>query len=282
MAAKIQPTDTKIKYVSIAEAKKMSGLRLILGAYADPAPWREACKSLFYVKGIPYTSVATGNKGTPDLQIGMDNSQSELLAWTGQASSPVAIWNDGLPVSKWVDQLNLAERLEPGPRLIPEDIGQRMRMFGLLNELVNEGGFLWLKRLGMVHGSLQSLPAGDEERGFWEFLGNKYGYTPARAEAAPARIVNILDTLHAQLAAQRESGSDYLIGDSLTAVDIYWSTCCGVLDPLPEDLCPMASVFRSPSTYGCDDADISKALTPELIGHRDFIYNEHLELPVVF
>ena len=119
MPAEIQPTDTKINYVSIAEAKKMSGLRLISGAYADPAPWREACKSLFYVKGIPYTAVVTSNKGTPDLQIGMNNSQSELIAWTGQASSPVAIWNDELPVSKWVDQLNLAERLEPEPRLIP-------------------------------------------------------------------------------------------------------------------------------------------------------------------
>ncbi len=282
MAAQIQATDIKLHYATIAEAKKMSGLRLVLGAYPIPGPWREACKGLFYVKGIPYTPVVTGNEGTSDLLVGMDDSQSELVAWTGQASAPVAIWNDELPRSKWIDQLNLAERLEPEPRLIPEDGGLRMQMFGLLNELAGENGLLWLKRLGMAHGPLQSLPAEHDGRAFWEFLGAKYGYTPTRAEAAPARIVNTLNAFHEQLAAQKSRGSKYLIGDSLSAVDIYWSTTCGLLDPLPDDLCPMASGFRNPSAYGCDNAEIDKALTPELRAHRKFIYNDYLELPIVF
>ena len=282
MAAQIQPTDIKLHYVTIVEAKKMSGLRLVLGAYPVPGPWREACKGLFYVKGIPYKPVVTGNEGTSDLQIGMDDSQSELVAWTGQASAPVAIWNDELPRSKWIDQLNLAERLEPEPRLIPEDSGLRMQMFGLINELAGENGLLWLKRLGMAHAPLQSLPEGHEGRAFWEFLGAKYGYTPERAEAAPARIVNTLNSFHEQFDTQNSRGSKYLIGDSLTAVDIYWSTTCGLLDPLPDDLCPMTSGFRNPSAYGCDNAEIDKALTPELRAHREFIYNDYLELPIVF
>ena len=44
----------------------------------------------------------------------------------------------------------------------------------------------------------------------------------------------------------------------------------------------MASGFRTPSVYGCDNADVDKAVTPELRTHRDFIYDEHLELPIVF
>jgi len=282
MTRQIEPTDIKLNYVSIAEAKKMSGLRLILGAYAVPGPWREACKGLFHVKGIPYTSVVTADEGTSDLLIGMDNSQSELIAWTGQSSAPVAIWNDELPRSKWIDQIFLAERLEPEPQLVPEDIDLRMRMFGLINELASENGLLWLKRLGMAHGPLQSLPEDDEGRALWTFFGGKYGYAPERAEAASERIIEILNTFHEQLAAQKARGSRYLVGDGLTAVDIYWSTCCGFVNPLPEDINPMASAFRAPWAYGCGDDDVDKALTPELRALRDFIYDEHLELPIVF
>ena len=282
MADQIKPTDIKLNYVSIAEARKMTGLRLILGAYPVPGPWREACRGLFYVKGIPYTPVASGNQGTSDLMLGLDGSQSELIAWTGQSSAPVAIWNDELPRSKWIEQIFLAERLDPEPRLVPEDIEQRMRMFGLINELASENGLIWLKRLGMAHGPLQSLPEDDDGRAVWAFYGQKYGYTPEGVETASAGIVNILNSFHDQLAGQKSRGSRYLIGNTLSAVDIYWSTCCGFLAPLPDDLCPMASDFRAPWAYGCGDADVDKALTPELRAHRDFIYDEHLELPIVF
>ena len=50
MTGQIELTDIKLNYVSIAEARKMTGLRLILGAYPIPGPWREACKALFHVK----------------------------------------------------------------------------------------------------------------------------------------------------------------------------------------------------------------------------------------
>src|SRR5439155_25477714 len=53
MAEEIALNSIKLKYVSIEEAKSMTGLRLILGAYAVPGPWREACKGIFYVKKIP-------------------------------------------------------------------------------------------------------------------------------------------------------------------------------------------------------------------------------------
>ena len=82
MAAEIGRDDYKLKYVSLAEAKNMSGLRLILGAHTIPGPWREACKSLFYVKKVPYTPVASA---------GQDGTDRELREWTAQnsASGPI-------------------------------------------------------------------------------------------------------------------------------------------------------------------------------------------------
>ncbi len=281
MSATILPAETKLEYTSIAAARKMSGLRLVLGNYAIPGPWREACKGLFHVKGIPYTPVVTADEGKSDLAIGMGGSQSELIAWTGQASAPVAIWNDERPRSSWIEQLNLAERLNPEPPLIPSNISDRVLMFGLINELAGENGIAWEKRLLMVHGPLTNLPPGAEGRAFFEHLGSKYGYTPALAEAAARRIVDILNTLDAQLASQKHAGRLYLVGNRFSAVDIYWATFCGLIDPMPPARCPMATSFRG-GAYGNDNPAVARALTPALLAHRDMIYDQHLELPVVF
>lgn len=272
--------EIKLNYVPIAEARKMSGLRVVLGAYPIPGPWRESCKGILHVKGLQYTCVQSSDAGASDLAIGMDNSQSELIAWTGQASAPVIAYNDELPRSKWYDQLSLAERLAPNPPLIPSNIDERILMFGLANELLGENGLVWLKRHLMVHEPLTSLPADDEQRGFWIFLGNKYGYSAEAADAAGYKIAEILDVFDNQLASQRTKGSRYLIGEQLSALDIYWSAACGLLSPMEEARCPMFDGFRGP--YGNSHPAIAKSLSKELIAHRDFIYDKHLELPIIF
>jgi hypothetical protein len=276
----IELSDVKLEYITIAEARRMSGLRIVLGAYPIPGPWRESCKGVFYVKGLKYVAVRTGNEGSSDLALGMGGTQTELIEWTGQASAPVVAWNDERPRASWTDQLNLAERLAPNPPLIPVDIEERARMFGLANELLGENGLVWVKRLLMVDGPLKSLSADDPQRGFWIFLGEKYGYSPAAAERAAQRIEAIVTAFASQLTSQHERGSRYLIGDRLSALDLYWAACCGILDPMPPERCPMADGFRG--TYGNTDPRIDKALTRELRAHRDFIYDEHLEMPIVF
>jgi glutathione S-transferase len=278
----IEVDDIKINYIPIREARAMSGLRIVLGAFAVPGPWHEACKGVFYVKGLDYTPVRSSNEGASDLQIGMDGSQSELGEWTAQASAPVVILNDERPRSLWNDQLYLAERLSPEPRLIPPVPADRIRMFGLANELMGEGGLLYHKRHFMTSVPLESLPEDSPERAFFSFLGEKYGYSEQAVAAATGRIVEVLETIGAQLATQHARGSRYLIGDQLSALDIYWSTSCGFLDPMPEDRCPMWTDFRQPQFYGSVNSDIAAALTDELRAHRDFIYDEHLQLPIVF
>lgn len=279
-AVTISFDDIKVKYVEIAAARRMSGLRIVLGAYPIPGPWRESCKGVYHVKGLKYTPVRSGDAGTSDLTLGMGDTQTELIAWTGQASAPVVAWNDERPRAAWIDQLNLAERLAPNPPLVPDDVDDRVRMFGFANELLGENGLVWVKRLLMVDGPLKTLAADHPQRGFWVFLGDKYGYSPAAAEAAALRIRDIVAALAAQLAQQQASGRRYLIGERLSALDIYWAACCGILDPLPPEKCPMADGFRGP--YGNSDPRIAEALTPALRAHRDFIYATHLEFPIVF
>lgn len=280
MSDEIGFDDIKINYVSIAAARALGGLRLVLGGYAIPGPWRESCKALFDVKGIPYTSVRCSNAGASETSFGADGTHSELIAWTAQSSAPVAVWEDERPRSSWIDQLNLAERLAPEPCLVPPDFEARVRMFGLINEIAGEGGLGWSKRLILVDQALQSAVQGSADYAFWKTLGEKYLYTPAAGQAAKARMIEILSKLDGELAASHARGSRYFVGAQLSALDIYAACFYALLEPLPPELCPMASSYRP--AYRNADPDIERYMTPALREHRNFIYREHLVLPVVF
>ncbi len=276
----IMLTDIKLDYLPIAQARQLHGLRLVLGAYAVPGPWREACKGLFYVKKLPYQAVVTASAGRSDLEFGIAQADQELLDWTGQSSAPVAVWNDERPCASWIDQLNLAERINPDPPLIPVDLADRVVAFGLCNEIAGEQGFGWTKRLAIIHRVLPTLPPGDAARVFWNHLAEKYRYTPDAGRRAPARMAAILDALHQQLAAQLALGRRFFFGERISALDIYWATFATLIAPMPPALCPMATSFRD--HYANPDPEVASALSAELLAHRDFIYQEYLELPIVF
>jgi len=280
MTRTIEFCDIKLNYATIADARRMSGLRIVLGAYADPGMWREACKGICHVKGLSYTPVVTASAGRSDAEFGLDGADSELYAWTAQSSAPVMIWNDERPRSSWIGQLYLAERLAPAPSLIPPATADRVRMFGLAHELCGEQGFGWMGRLLLVEIGVQALPADSPERAFWLRFGHKYGYSAAASAAAPARMAECMRQLDAQLAAGQAHGGRFFFGDAVCALDIYWATFLGLIDPLPEELCPMASAFRP--LYTNAHPALRAALSPRLRAHRDFIYREFLELPVVF
>jgi hypothetical protein len=271
VATEIGRDDYKLKYASLADAKNMSGLRLILGAHTIPGPWREACKSLFYVKKISYIPVAF---------VGQDGSDRELRAWTAQNSAPVAIWNDEPPRSTWIEQLYLAERLHPHPPLIPAHLEERTLMFGYINEIAGQNGFAWSKRLTMIHGTVTNPQVDEPTRTFWLKFGTKYGYSVEAAEAAPTRMVEVLRLLGARLEQQKAKGSKFFIENQLSALDIYWATFATLLQPLPPELCPMATAFRA--FYTEKNPVVTSAMSPLLLAHRDFIYREYLELPIVF
>jgi len=255
------------EFVEVAEARKLSGLRLVL-TLGVPGPWSEAAKGILYVKKIPYVRVRQ--------ELGGPNP--ELTEWTAQATAPVAIWNDEPPRSTWIEQLFLAERLEPTPALIPDNIEDRMLMFGYCNELCGEHGYGWSKRLMLLHTVLTDSDADESARAFATHMGNKYGYTREEAEAAPARVANIVTTLGSRLEQQQSTGSRFFIGNQLSALDIYWAAFAALIQPLPHELCPMPNAFRA--MYINTDPVVQAAVKPILLEHRDFIYQEYLELPV--
>ncbi|HEY2485372.1 MAG TPA: hypothetical protein VGI36_09500 [Candidatus Binataceae bacterium] len=271
MAEKIAINSVNLKYATIAEARKMSGLRLILGAIAVPGPWREACKGIFYVKKVPYVPVAA---------VGDDGTDRELIDWTAQSSAPVAIWNEERPRSTWIEQLYLAERLAANPPLVPASIEERTLMFGYANELCGENGLGWSKRLTMINSTVTNPATPDNVKGFWLKFGTKYGYSAAAAQAAPPRMTEILRLLDARLSQQKAKGSRFLVSDRLSALDIYWAAFAALLRPLEPELCPMATGFRD--FYRETNPAVTAALSQGLLEHRDFIYREYLELPVVF
>jgi hypothetical protein len=236
------------EYIDIEQAKTLSGLRLVLPP-GRPNPWAEALKGICYVKKISYVRVRKAPGDDPALQ-----------AWTSQSSAPVAVWNDERPRSTWIEQLYLTERLAPQPALIPEDVEDRVLMFGYCNELCGENG------------------SDEAARAFASYIGGKYGYSQNTAEAGPRRIAQILRMLGGRLEQQRAKGRKFFIGEQLSALDIYWATFAALIKPLPPELCPIPEQLRAFFTN--TDPVVAAAVTPALMEHRDFIYREYLELPM--
>jgi glutathione S-transferase len=190
----------------------------------------------------------------------------------------VAVWNAGRPRSTWNEQLYLVERLAPQPSLIPDNDEDRILMFGLCNELCGETGFGWSRRLMLLHGMLSNPQAPEPAKAAATYMGGKYGYGQAEAEAAPRRAAQIVRNLSARLEQQQARGSQFLIGDTLSALDIYWSTFAVLVQPLPADLCPIDEQIRA--SFVNTDPLIAEALSPKLLEHRDRIYRDYLELPM--
>jgi len=255
-------------YVEVADAVGLDGMRLALTA-GVPGPWSESAKAIFHVKQIPYTRVRQLG--------GMENA--ELRAWTGRSNAPVAVYRDEPPVDGWADILGLAERIAPEPRLVPASLEERLLMFGLCHEICGPGGFGWERRLMLLVPMIESdLP--ESVRAPAVRLADRYGYSKARAETARGRVCEILTALSNHLLAQREAGTHYFIGSSLTALDLYWACFAALLQPLAPDRNPMPEGLRA--AYTVTDPQVLEAADPILLAHRDFIYERYLELPLDF
>jgi glutathione S-transferase len=234
-----------------------------------PGPWGEAAKGIFHAKGIPFARVAQ--------TAGADNDA--LFAWTGHRNAPVAIYENEPARTGWAEILWLAERLRPEPALVPADAEDRVRCFGIAQELMGENGFGWCRRLMLLRPGMGDSDTPPEPmRATLGRMARQYGYSRAAAEAAPERVAQILAMLARQLAAQRVSGRRYLIGDRVSAVDIYWAAMAALVAPLPADVCAMPEMLRS--LYADPGPRVASALDPTLLEHRDRTYREHMEFPI--
>ncbi|GIS76234.1 MAG: hypothetical protein CM1200mP12_19530 [Gammaproteobacteria bacterium] len=68
-------------------------------------------------------------------------------------------------------------------------------------------------------------------------FGQKYGYSEEASSAAPGKIAEVITLIDNRLKAQEKRDSRYLLGDALTAADIYWATMSMTVLPVPPGLC---------------------------------------------
>jgi glutathione S-transferase len=251
-----------MKFVTVGEARQLSGMRLVL-TRGSWALWSEFTKNICHIKGIPFTGVLHEGFG--------DNP--ELVAWTGVRNQPQAIWENEPVRSGWLDILNLAERIAPEPRLLPEASADRAAVIGLSNEICGEGGIGWCRRIQIA----ADYSYGDLGM---KRMRDQYGLSDQAVTAAQTRVADILRTLSARMHDQKKLGRDYLVGEQLSALDVYWACVSNLVSPLPHELCPMNEgtrhVFSNPGEV------IGAALDPILIEHRDRVYRRHLIFPVTF
>ncbi len=252
-------------YVDPVEARDLPGLRLALTT-GVPAPYSMSARAVFDLKGVPYVPVAQ-RPAAPN---------EDLLAWTRHRNAPVAVYGDESPRVGWLEILYLAERLGSGPSLIPADIGQRMTMIALTNELIGENGFVWNLRLVM-------LGLGGPERAAREAQTNpmyaQYGYSERARGQALGKARQILDAFTDHVRAQGVAGSRYLVGNELSALDVYWAYFSQLLCTLPEEVCPMPAGLRK--AYDMSGEAVGN-FDPVLLEQRDWIFENHLPLPMDF
>uniref|UniRef100_A0A7S1VYR7 Glutathione transferase n=1 Tax=Alexandrium catenella TaxID=2925 RepID=A0A7S1VYR7_ALECA len=238
----------------------MSGVRITF-VPGRPGMIPLALKNLLDVKGVPYTLVVHPAMGEGD-------DQALLYELTAQKSVPVMFCDDERPRSAWVEQVVLADKLGKGPSLIPTDPQMRAAMFGMMSELLCEDGLFWNKRL--LHG----------ESAFTK----KYGWSEGVLEGLPKKLVASLSFFADQLRKQKEQGSRYLLGGSLTAADVYVATLvCMFAPPGPEVLPRTKQGARLIEFFAANPPEVQAFLDgePGLAEYRDYILQTHCVVPFV-
>jgi glutathione S-transferase len=247
-------------YVSVEQAIAMPGVRIAFsrGVFG---PWSEAVRAIYDIKRIDYVAVEQ-RPGEPN---------EALQRWTGQSSAPVAMLDDDRPRINWHEMLVLAEQLAPQPRLIPAVEEQRALMFGLCHALASDDGLGWAIRELLF----ERIAPSDEatrlrmRRKFQNGVGAAHSID---------RVRSILAMLAARIDAQERRGSVYLIGDALSAADIYWTCFSNLVAAIPPEQCPMPEFYRELARSAVRELGFGAPAI--LIRHRDRILAEHFILPM--
>jgi len=266
-AAPTQDTQTPAaQWLSLEEAVRTPGVRLVLARFGVPSPWSEFCRALFDVKRIDYRRVDGRDA---------EGSYHALRALSGQESVPVVLIGPEAPRASWIEQLLAAERLSPQLPLLPPDSSSRAMLIGLIAELCGEGGFGWSRRLQMI-ARLTAPGAHPRDQQMGLYLRYKYGAT--HAQDPEGRCQDIVATFADLLRHQLDWGKGFLFGERLSALDLAWAAFAALIEPLPETDCPMSARWRDLFRWtpqGMRPADLQM-----LLAHRDRIYRQHLKLPV--
>ena len=254
-------------FITLEEAASIEKGTRVTFVPGVQAMYAEALKNLCYVKNVPLTRVLHPIMGV-DKETGEDR-QAKLYELTSQTSLPTMLHDKERPRNVWIEQLALVERVgtKDSPKLIPDNFEQRVEMFGVCAVVLGEDGLVWNMRIMM------DSP-----------LAQKYGYSEEASAAAPGKIAEVITLIDNRLQAQENNGSSYLIGDSLTALDVYWATMSMTILPVPLEIMPktqqnqgMLGFFEMNSKI----PEIASALTERIADHQQYILTTYCETPAV-
>jgi glutathione S-transferase len=251
--------------LTLEQALGVPGLRVAPVRGGLPSPWSEFVRACFHVNRIPYQLV-----DARDAERGL----APVKTLTGQETLPVVLWNDERPRANWLEQLMLAERISQQPRLLPADPLERARVVGLIAELCSESGFGWHRRVMMIARLLSEPAFGERERGIGQYLAKKYRHDTDSAQASTKHCEAVVATF----AGLQAGGNHYLLGSNLTALDLAWAAFAALIQPLPEDLCPMRPLWRD--LYTWVPSETPRGGVDGLLAFRERVYREWLPLPV--
>ena len=111
------------------------------------------------------------------------------------------------------------------------------------------------------------------------YLAPLYGHAPERVAAARERVRWILSLLDAELERSRAAGHAYLVGDTVTALDVYLATFLTLLVGLDDGDCPaLRPELRD--AFRCLREVPEAQVSPALRAHRERIYQRHLAWPI--
>ena len=255
------------KFITLEESASMQKGTRVTFVPGVQAMFSEALKNLCYVKRVPLTRVLHPIMGV-DEKTGEDR-QAKLFELTSQTSLPTMFHDDERPRNVWIEQLALAERIgtKDSPKLIPDNFELRVDMFGLCAIILGEDGLTWNMRI------LIDTP-----------LAQKYGYSEEASSSAPEKISEVITLIDRRLEAQEKQGSRYLVGDALTAVDIYWATMSMTILPVPLEIMPKTKQNQGMLMYFAANSEIpeiANALTERIKDHQQYILTTYCETPAV-
>lgn len=249
-------------YVSIEAAQAGTGLALVVNA-GVPGPWSESAKALFRHHQVPFVAV-------PQIPAAANDA---LVAWTGHRNAPIAVYPGEAPMTRALELLQLAERLGSGPSLLPEARSARIQVTGWVQEIAGEAGFGWCARHLIFDTWARQM---NPETRAANPMFSAYGYDESRQESMLESAQMFLRDL-ADALTGRSTG--YLVGDQLSAADLYWAYFSNLLAPLPNQVNPMQAASRAAYEI---PGQMLAGYDPILLEHRDFIFFTHLQQPLDF
>ena len=255
------------KFISLDEAAAMTEGTRITFIPGVQALYAEALKNICFAKGIPVIRALHPQMGV-DKETGKDR-QARLYELTSQTGLPTMFFADERPRNVWTEQLALAESIgsPDSPALIPENYKHRVAMFGLCAITLAEDGLVWNMRI-MNDGA----------------LSRKYGYNEHASAAAPKKIVEIISVIDACLNEQAQRGSRYLVGEGVSAADIYWATMSMCMTATPPDIMPVTKQNQGMLKFFASNAqrpEFAKVLSNRITDHQRYILTTYCETPAV-